>query len=61
MAGVNAAAKAMRTFEVQPTGNSVELEQQMMEVSATTVEYQADTSILHKFMSMMKLAIGRSS
>lgn len=61
MSGANAATKTMRSFEVTPTGNSVDLEQQMMEVSATTVEYQADTSILHKFMSMMKMAIGRTS
>lgn len=60
MAGVNAATKKMRSYEVTPTGNSVDLEQQMTEVSATTVEFQADTSILHKFMSMMKMAIGRT-
>ncbi|MGE4352113.1 MAG: flagellar basal body rod protein FlgB [Bdellovibrionales bacterium] len=61
MSGVNVASKKMRSFEVSPTGNSVDLEQQMMEVSATTVEFQADTSILHKFMSMIKQAIGKSS
>ena len=61
MAGANAMTKKMRSFEVLPTGNSVDLEQQMMEVTATNVEYQADTSILHKFMGMLKLAIGRTS
>jgi flagellar basal-body rod protein FlgB len=60
MAGVNAMTKKMRSFEILPTGNSVDLEQQMIEVTATNVEYQADTSILHKFMSMMKLAIGKT-
>ena len=59
MAGVNAGSKRMKPFEVLPSGNSVDLEQQMMEVSSTTMEYQADTSILHKFMSFFRLAIGK--
>ncbi|MDD3182715.1 MAG: flagellar basal body rod protein FlgB [Alphaproteobacteria bacterium] len=60
MSGVNATTKKMRSFEVTPTGNSVDLEQQMSEVTATNIEYQADTSILHKFMSMMRLAVGKA-
>ncbi len=59
MAGVNAATKTMKSFEVLPTGNSVDLEQQMMEVSKTTVEFQADASIYQKFMGLLKLAIGK--
>lgn len=58
MAGVNAATKKMEPFEVVPSGNSVDLEQQMMEVSKTAVEYQADTSILHKFLALFRMAIG---
>jgi len=59
LSGSNAVSKKMRSFEVVPSGNSVDLEQQMMEVSSTTMEYQADTSILHKFMSLFRLAIGK--
>jgi len=59
MAGVNAATKNTKSFEVVPTGNSVDLEQQMMNVSKTAIEYQADTSIMHKFMSFFRLAIGK--
>jgi flagellar basal-body rod protein FlgB len=59
MSGVNAGTKKMRSFETVPTGNSVDLEQQMMETSATAVEYQADTSIYQKFMTMLRVAIGK--
>lgn len=57
MAGMNVGTKKARSFETVPSGNSVDLEQQMMEVSKTTMEYQADTSILHKFMGMIRLAV----
>ncbi|MDD2325714.1 MAG: flagellar basal body rod protein FlgB [Alphaproteobacteria bacterium] len=58
MVGSNAATKKMRSFEVVPSGNSVDLEQQMMEVSQTAVEYQADTTIYQKFMTLFRIAIG---
>jgi len=58
MSGVNAATKKMRSFEVLPSGNSVDLEQQMMEVSQTNIEYQADTSIYQKFMALFRTALG---
>lgn len=58
MSGVNATTKRMKSFEVLPSGNSVDLEQQMMEVSATTIEYQADTSIYQKFMNLFRIALG---
>ena len=58
MAGANAVTKKMKPFEILPTGNSVDLEQQMMEVSKTTVEYQADASIYQKFMALLKMAVG---
>jgi flagellar basal-body rod protein FlgB len=59
MAGVNAATKKAHSFETVPSGNSVDIEQQMMQVSATTVDYQATVSIYQKFMGLMKSAIGK--
>ena len=59
MAGVNAATKKVRSFETVPSGNSVELEQQMMQVSETAVDYQAVTSVYHKIMGLFKTAIGK--
>lgn len=58
MSGVNASTKKMRSFEVLPSGNTIDLEQQMMEVSKTTVEYQADVSIYQKFMTLFRMALG---
>jgi len=59
MAGVNAATKKAHSFETVPTGNSVELEQQMMEVSKTAVDFQAFTAIYHKYISLFKMAVGK--
>jgi len=58
MAGVNARTKRTESLETLPSGNSVDLEQQMMEVSKTTLDYQASASIYQKFMTMMKIAAG---
>lgn len=59
MSGANAGTKKARSFETVPTGNSVDLEQQMMEVSSTTMDYQATVSIYQKMLGMMKSAIGK--
>lgn len=59
MAGVNAGTKKAHSFETVPSGNSVDLEQQMMEVSKTTLEYQASASIYQKFMGLLRAAIGK--
>ena len=59
MAGVNASTKKAHSFETVPSGNSVELEQQMMQVSETAVDYQAVTSVYHKIMGLFKTAIGK--
>ncbi len=59
MAGVNAKTKKAKSFETLPSGNSVDLEQQMMEVSKATMEYQADVSIYNKFVSLLRVAIGK--
>lgn len=59
MVGVNAATKTAKSFETLPSGNSVDLEQQMMQVSSTTMDYQASASIFQKFMSLLKQALGK--
>lgn len=59
MAGINAATKKARTFETVPSGNSVELEEQMMEVSKTSVDYQAEIGVYHKILGMFRTAIGK--
>jgi len=58
MTGVNARTKRTKSAETLPSGNSVDLEQQMMEVSKTTMDYQASASIYQKFVSLFKEALG---
>lgn len=58
MAGANAGTKTEKAYETVPSGNSVDLEQQMMDVSKTTMDYQASVTILQKFMTLLRSAIG---
>ena len=59
LAGVNSKSQRMDSYETVPTGNSVDLEQQMMEVSKTTVDYQASLAIYQKFTALFRSAIGK--
>ncbi|MGB9152306.1 MAG: flagellar basal body rod protein FlgB [Alphaproteobacteria bacterium] len=61
MAGVNAKSFASKGTEVSPTGNSVDIEDQMMEVSKTAMDYQSATSMYHKMIGLLKIAIKGSS
>ncbi len=58
MAGVHAGTKKADSFETVPSGNSVDLEQQMMEVAKTTMDYQASAAVYNKFMALLRSAIG---
>ncbi len=44
-------------FEVSPTGNAVNLEEQMMRQSETAEAYKMTTTIYSKYTNMMKLAV----
>lgn len=59
LSGTNAKSKRMRSYETVPSGNSVDLEQQMMEVSKTTIDYQASIAIYQKFSALFSTAIGK--
>jgi flagellar basal-body rod protein FlgB len=61
MAGVNAKTMVDKKATVQPNGNSVDVEGQMMEVSKTAVDYQAMTSIYRKVTALLKTAIKGNS
>ena len=45
-------------YEVNPDGNSVVMEEQLMKVSETQVDYQLATNIYHKHMRMFRTALG---
>jgi flagellar basal-body rod protein FlgB len=61
MAGVNAKTVESKDTDVSPSGNSVDIEGQMMEVSKTSIDYQKVTSVYHKMIGLMKIAIKGSS
>ncbi|MBO6826179.1 MAG: flagellar basal body rod protein FlgB [Sneathiella sp.] len=46
-------------YEVTPQGNAVVLEEQMMKLSETQIEYQMTTSLYKKQIGMLKTALGR--
>jgi flagellar basal-body rod protein FlgB len=61
MAGVNAKTTQSKNTDVSPSGNSVDIEDQMMEISKTSLDYGAMTAIYHKMAGLFKIAIKGSS
>jgi flagellar basal-body rod protein FlgB len=61
MAGTNARTIRTKDTEELPSGNTVDIEQQMMEVSKTSVDYQKTTALYHKWVGLLKIAIKGSS
>lgn len=48
-------------YEVRPSGNAVNLEDEMMKVAQNQMDYQAATTLYTKSLGLLKTAIGRSS
>lgn len=48
-----------QALETSPDGNGVSVEEQMMKVADTGMEYQAITSLYRKQLAMLKTALGR--
>jgi flagellar basal-body rod protein FlgB len=46
-------------FETRPAGNAVNLEDEMMKVSANNMDYAAATSLYSKSLHLLKTAIGK--
>jgi flagellar basal-body rod protein FlgB len=61
MSGVNAKTTKIKTAETTLSGNSVDVENQMMEVSKTAVEYKEVTSIYHKIGALFNIALKGTS
>ena len=61
MAGTNAQTFESKDTEVAPSGNSVDIEQQMAEVSKTSMDYQTMTAIYKKMTGLFKIAIKGSN
>ncbi|MGQ9365873.1 flagellar basal body rod protein FlgB [Azospirillum sp. A39] len=46
-------------YETAPDGNAVVLEEQLMKVSQTAMDYQTMTNLYRKQIAMLKMALGR--
>jgi len=53
-------AKGEGNYEVRPTGNSVNLEQEMMKVASNQMDYETVTSLYTRSLALIKLAIGKA-
>jgi flagellar basal-body rod protein FlgB len=47
-------------FQTRPAGNAVNLEDEMLKVSANQMDYAAVTSLYSKSMHLLKVAIGKA-
>jgi flagellar basal-body rod protein FlgB len=48
-----------RTFEVRPTGNAVNLEEEMMKVAANQMDFQTATALYTRSLNLIKTALGK--
>lgn len=46
-----------RTYEVSPTGNGVDIEEQMMKSSQTNMDYQMITNLYSKNMDILRMSM----
>lgn len=53
-------APMKKPYDVEPSGNAVALEEQMIKSSQTQVDYNLMTSLYQKNVNMMRMALGRA-
>jgi flagellar basal-body rod protein FlgB len=52
--------KTTRTgYEIRPSGNAVDLEEQMMKVATNQMDYQAATTLYSRSLNLLKTAMGK--
>ncbi len=51
--------KQKDTYEMSPDGNAVVLEEQLMKVTETRMDYDVMTNLYRKHMGMLRTALGR--
>ena len=64
IAGTGLSGTSFRTetkgnFEIRPTGNAVNLEDEMMKVAANQMDYQAATALYTRSLNLIKIALGK--
>jgi flagellar basal-body rod protein FlgB len=53
-------SQAKGDYETRPTGNAVNLEDQMMKVAANNMDYQAATAVYTRSLRLIKTALGKA-
>ena len=59
-AGDGIEAKRAKGFEIRPSGNGVNLEDEMMKAGDTQADYQLAASLYQHSLTTLKIAIGKS-
>ncbi|SFG64374.1 flagellar basal body rod protein FlgB [Methylobacterium gossipiicola] len=57
--GPGAASRQVKGFEVRPSGNGVNLEEEMMKSGDNQADYQLASSLYQKSLETLKIAIGK--
>ena len=57
--GVRFSTKTDSSYEVRPTGNAVNLEEEMMKVAANQMDYQAASAVYTRSLNLIKTALGK--
>jgi flagellar basal-body rod protein FlgB len=50
---------AVGNYEVKPTGNAVNLEEEMMKIAGNQMDYQAATALYTRSLNLLKTAVGK--
>ncbi|KAA5602749.1 flagellar basal body rod protein FlgB [Blastochloris sulfoviridis] len=53
-------SRATGKFEIRPSGNAVALEEEMMKVAQTQLDYQTATSLYSRSLGLIKTALGKT-
>ncbi|MDO9412212.1 MAG: flagellar basal body rod protein FlgB [Pseudolabrys sp.] len=59
MSGTRFGTESKGNYEIRPTGNSVNLEEEMMKVAANQMDYQAATALYSRSLGLLKTALGK--
>jgi flagellar basal-body rod protein FlgB len=59
MTGTRFKTESKGNYEIRPTGNSVNLEDEMMKVAANQMDYQAATALYSRSLNLLKTALGK--
>ena len=57
--GTSFALDRRGTFEIRPTGNAVELEDEMLKVAANQMDFQAAATLYGKTLALVRTALGK--